>query len=364
MNAVKEKLSHAHAAILLYMVQTGIVIFSLPQIEAYYFGTNGWLAVPIAAAIATANIIFIGLVHRLGQGKSVFELMEQAIPKWLLSPLYAGLIGVWSMLGCLVAKEYILIFQMIAFPTTNPMLFKLIVDLLILYLVTKGIYSIGKAASAFFWLIIWMTLLLLFFIGDFDWKRMTGFVLQGGVDMQQGILTVMLAFLGYELSMLLFPYADRKTKIISATVKGNLLLAFGYTLLGIVSFGFYSVDQLKVMLFPVLDLMAFIVFPFVERLENLFYGVFLFSILITSAMFIWAAAEAGKRIVPRAGSTTLASCIVAINYFVSLLPRTLSDIQLWLRIIGRIELGVAFGLPLFILLLLPFREKPQGQGAS
>lgn len=364
MNAVKEKLSHSHVILLLYMVQTGITLFSLPQIEALYFGTNGWLAVLFAAGIVTANIVVIGLVHRLGQGRSIFDIMEQAVPKWVLSPLYIGLIGVWSMLGCLVAKEYVLILQMMAFPTTNPMLFKVIVDVLILYVITKGIYNIGKTASAFFWLTIWMLLLLLFFVGDFDWKRMTTFILQGGENMRQGMTMMLMAFLGYELSMLLFAYSDDKTKVVSAAFKATVFLTFGYAMLSIIAFGFFSVDQLKNMLFPLLDLMAFVVFPFVERLENLFYGVFLFSILITTAMYLWAAVETGKRIVPRASPKIIAACIVAIAYFVSYFPRTLSEIQAWLMVFGQIELAVAFGLPIFLLLLLAFRMSPRKQGTS
>ena len=238
MRTIKEAMSYAHVVILIYMVQTGVTVFSLPRIEAQYFGTNGWLSVLVCFAAVSANIFVIGLVYRLGKGRSIFELMEQALPKWTLSPLYGILICVWSMLGMLVVKEYVLIFQMMAFPTTNPMLLKLVVDLLILYLVTKGIYNIGKAASVFFWLIIWMLLLLLFFFGDFDWSRMTTFVFQGGEDWRQGFIAIMTAFLGFELCMLLFPYSTRKTKIIRATLAGSGLLTFSYLTLSIVSFFF------------------------------------------------------------------------------------------------------------------------------
>ncbi len=352
MRTIKEAMSYAHVVILIYMVQTGVTVFSLPQIEAQYFGTNGWLSVLVCFAAVTANIFVIGLVYRLGKGKSIFELMEQALPKWMLSPLYCILICVWSMLGMLVAKEYVLIFQMMAFPTTNPMLLKLVVDLLILYLVTKGIYNIGKAASVFFWLIIWMLLLLLFFFGDFDWSRMTTFVFQDGEDRRQGFIAIMTAFLGYELCMLLFPYTNRKSRIIRATLAGSGLLTFSYLTLSIVSFGFFSVRQLKEMMFPVLDLMAYIVFPFVERLENFFYGVFLFSIIVTSTMYLWAATQTAKRYLPRMEDKYLSFVLILLQYAVSFIPETLDEVKQWLGLFGKIELGIAIGLPLFVLALL------------
>lgn len=356
MSTIKEALSFAHVAILVYMTQTGVIVFSLPQIEAQYFGTNGWLSVIICSAIVTMNLLVIGLVYRIGKGKSIFECMEIALPKWTLAPLYIGLICVWSMLGLMVVKEYVLIFQMMAFPTTHPMLLTLIVDLLILYLVTKGIYNIGKAASAFYWLIIWMLLLLLFFIGDFEWSRMTTFVFQGGESLKQGFIAMMTAFLGYELCMLLFPYANRKTKVTRAALMGNGLLTFSYLALSIISFGFFSFQQLKVMLFPLLDLMAYIVFPFVERLENFFYGIFLFSIIVTATMYLWSATEAGKRLFPRMKSKFLSFAFVGLQFGVSFIPDTLDEVKNWLDMIGKIEIGIAFGLPLFILMLLFLRK--------
>jgi len=356
MSTIKEALSFAHVVILMYMTQTGVIVFSLPQIEAQYFGTNGWISVIICSAIVTMNLFVIGLLYRVGKGKSIFESMEQALPKWALTPLYGGLICVWSMLGLMVVKEYVLIFQMMAFPTTHPMLLTLIVDLLILYLVTKGIYNIGKAASAFYWLIIWMLLLLLFFIGDFEWSRLTTFVFQDGESLKQGFIAMMTAFLGYELCMLLFPYTNRQTKVIRAAVTGNGLLTFSYLSLSIIAFGFFSFPQLKVMLFPLLDLMAYIVFPFVERLENFFYGIFLFSIIVTAAMYLWAATETGKRYFPRMDSKFLSFGLVSLQFAVSFIPDTLNEVKSWLDILGKIELGIAFRLPLFVLTLIFLRK--------
>lgn len=359
MSTIKETLSYAQVLILIYMVQTGVIVFSLPQIEAQYFGTNGWLSIILCSAAVTANILVIGLVYLLGKGRSIFELMEQVIPKWTLTPLYGGLIGVWTMIGLMVVKEYVLIFQMMAFPTTHPMLFMLIVDLLILYLVTKGIYNIGKAASLFFWLIIWMLLLLLFFFGEFSWARLTTFLFQGGESWRQGFIAITTAFLGYELCLLLFPYADRKTKLIRATLIGNAMITFSYATLSLVAFGFFSVQQLKNMLIPVLDLMAYIVFPFVERLENFFYGVFLFSIIVTSTMYLWAATEVGRRIVPRIKTKFIAFMLFAAQYAVSFIPDTLNEVKNWLTVFGKIELAIAIGLPLFILMLLIFRKRQE-----
>jgi hypothetical protein len=54
---MKEKLYPVHIAILVYMIQTGVVVFSLPRIMAEAFGYNGWLMVPVFTLIAALNLV-------------------------------------------------------------------------------------------------------------------------------------------------------------------------------------------------------------------------------------------------------------------------------------------------------------------
>ena len=71
--------------------------------------------------------------------------------------------------------------------------------------------------------------------------------------------------------------------------------------------------MLKVMLFPLLDLLAYIKLPFMERIENLFYGFFLFTTIITLVLYFWATGESTQRVFPK----------IKINvhyFFIILLP--------------------------------------------
>lgn len=54
------------------------------------------------------------------------------------------------MIGCLVAKQYAMIYQILIFPTTSEMVLKLFVDVLVFLYVAKGIYTMSKA-NTFLW---------------------------------------------------------------------------------------------------------------------------------------------------------------------------------------------------------------------
>lgn len=334
------------------MIQSGVALFSLPRTLAQAFGYNGWLFLFGYLTLSTFNILLIALVYKLGNRRSIFDILEQSMPKLLLYPIYVLMSIVWLFVGCLVAKEYVFIFQLIAFPSTHPMFFKLLIDILAFMLIVKGIYSISKASTLFYMMTIWMILLLLKFTGDIEWSRYTPYILHGELDLVHGGLKGYSAFLGYELSLLLIPYTAKSNKFTTAVLSGNLMTTIVYLMISIVCFGFYSYEQLSKTKYPVIELLAYLKFPFIERVENLLYGLFLFTVLFTIVMYVWSSVETLKRMVPNAKASTLTIIMFAISFTIAWIPDVLSETESWLYQLSIIEMGIAFGLPLLLITLL------------
>ncbi|MCK9860956.1 GerAB/ArcD/ProY family transporter [Paenibacillus sp. ATY16] len=352
----KEKLSPFHTTILVHMIQTGVMALILPQLLAETFGTNGWITVLGFGLIATINILLIAAVYKLGKGRSIFQILEHSIPKFMLVPVYLALAVVWIMLGCMAGKEYILIFQMYAFPTTDPMEFKFIMDLLVFWLLTKGLYNITKASTVFFGLFVWMFFLLFFFYTDFSWSRLTPFLFKGGHFTYLESLDIYSSLLGYEVVLLMFAYTNRKTKFVKSVLIGNGMTTLTYSYLSIVTFGVYSLEQLKNKAFPVLEMLAYIRFPFMERMENLLYGFVLFTVLFSILMYEWCALEMLKQIFPRLKANFLAFIVMLTCFLVAYIPDTLNEVGDWLSTLSMIECGIAFGLPILLLIVLMFQN--------
>jgi spore germination protein (amino acid permease) len=351
-----EKLSPFHIFILVYMSQAGIVLFTLPRELADHFGTNGWLFLFICFAISTFNIYLVSVIYRLGKGRSIFEILEQSISKSVLYPAYIGIAAVWIMFGCIIGKKYVLLFQLMAFPSVNPMIIKLAVDVLAFLLLIKGIYNISKASTLFFWMTIWLVLLLIAFIPEFSWVRLTPFVFRESHNVLKGGIDIYAAFLGYELCMLFLPYMEKKKSIL-AMYLGNAFLTMIYMSLSLICFGFFSFGQLKKLLFPVLDMLAYIRFPFVERIENLFYGVFLYLILITLLMYLWAGQEAIFRITRKARSPRYTFVVIAITYCISFIPKTLDQVNVWITYLGYMVTAIGFMLPMVVIVVLLIQRR-------
>lgn len=349
---MKEKLNQYHIAILIYMTQSGVVIFSLPRILAENFGTNGWYVLLICGCIVSFNIFLIQLVYRYGQGKSVFDILEARIPRFVLAPIYVSLALFWAYLGCLVGKQYTLIFQMIAFPTTDPTVFKIVFDILVFLLLTKGIYNISKAGTVFFYLTMWMVFVLFFLAEEFSLQRMTPFFGYGATDGLVGWLEVYTAFLGYEVCLFLFPFVAKKTKFIRAVYIGNLMLTIIYLLVSLLSFGFFHIDQLKILTYPLLQILAYIQLPFVERIESVMFTLFLLKVIMTAVVYFWIAEITLTRVFRRIPVIWIDLFIVSFAFGLSLFSRILIEVEQQLRMIGFIQTAIVFTLPVLLLFLI------------
>jgi len=97
-----------------------------------------------------------------------------------------------------------------------------------------------------------------------------------------------------------------------------------------------------------------------ERIENLFYGFFLFSNIISAVAYYWAASQAGSRIVPKLNGKLVGFLIILLGGCVSLIPNTLMETEAWLRNAGYAGFCVAFGLPVVLLGFLLVQKRKGG----
>ncbi|SFC79519.1 spore germination protein (amino acid permease) [Bacillus sp. OV322] len=358
---MKEKLHHIHLVIFIYSIQFGVTIFSLPGMLAREFGSNGWIAIFLIFFVVVLGILLIGACYNLSDGDFLNSL-ENSLPRFLSSFLFLLLAVVWSLYGCVIGKQYIMIFQMITFPTTSPMLLKLGLVVLTYLLVIKDLYNISKISTIIFFITIWMLILLIYPFQEMDLSRYTPFFFKDGGHWIRGSISVFAAFLGYELSLLFFPFVNKESKFVRSLILGNLLTTIIYGIVCVVCYGFFGYSYLKVLLFPFMDLLSNVELPFVQRIENLLFALFFFKVLITVVMYFWGAKECAKRVFKKTSEKRISLIIVALTYIVSFYFQTMEDVNGWLIRLSNIEAAVSFLLPLLGIALLLYRRKRKYYG--
>ncbi|OAS24341.1 GerAB/ArcD/ProY family transporter [Paenibacillus oryzisoli] len=353
---MNEKLNGFQIFILIHMIQVGVGIFSLPRVAAEYFGYNGWLMLVVIAAIVAFNIYLIWIVWKMGKGASIFTIFESLLPGWVVYPIYTVLALTWSFTASLVAKQYVLIFQVTAFPTANPMIFMFFITVLAYLLSIKGIFVISKASTVFFFLVLWMLLLEGTFYNDLELSRYTHYLFKEGKEYWLGAFNLFGSFLGFELCLMLFPYVQPKTRFFTSVQLANVFSFLVYVSVTLICFGFYSLQQLKLIMFPFIDLLAYVKFPFIERAENLLFSFLLLRVLITIVMYHWSASLCLQQIFKTRKIERITLYMMGSMYVISWIPSVLDEVSKWLYIATYFNIAYTFVLPLSLIGILSIQR--------
>ncbi|OCT12335.1 hypothetical protein A8709_31385 [Paenibacillus pectinilyticus] len=359
---MQKKLPFFQTTFLAVYAQSGVTAFTLPRILAERMGTNGWAALLICCLVASANLLLISLVYRSSKGKSIFEIAGASIPRIILIPFFTLVVLLWAILGSLVGKEYILIVSTISLQSVPPFVLYLLFEILIFLLISKGILSISYSATLVFFLLLWSYFLLFYTFDEFSLARMTTFLFKEVDHSVYGWIEIYIAFLGYELVLLLFPHVNEKTHVMRAFQIANLITTLTYLAISFIAFGFFSLHQLQHLKYPMLNMLSYLNLPFVRRIDDFLFNLILFRVLLTNAFYGWAAFQTLKWLLPKSKRTplqiTLPYFILAILAAVALFafPITLEGNETWLNRLGYGEMAVAFFLPILLLICLKLNK--------
>ncbi|MZQ86450.1 GerAB/ArcD/ProY family transporter [Paenibacillus sp. 5J-6] len=344
---MKERLHPLQLSILIYSIQNGLVLYTLPRTTAEYFGTNGWLSIVITFVLVNINILLIAMSYKLGKGRSIFEIIEANVPKWVMFPVYFFIICVWIGMASMIMRDYIFIMKMIFYPTLPAFYFVLFFTLLSFQLLRGGIYQIAKALAVLIIFTLPMIFLLFYLVPEFDFSRFTPFIFKGGTNPFKGTLQVYSAFLGMEVSMLFFPMVENKwTKSLFI---GNFFSTVIYLLVTFMNFGFFSFNQILNDLYPVMTLFEYTEVPFLSRAENLCFCVYAFKVLSTTVIYYWGAQQIFGNMMKNVKPNFWIIFILALGFILALIPNSVLDVAKSLKLLSNCATGIAWGLPIFVL---------------
>jgi spore germination protein (amino acid permease) len=336
------------------MIQSGVVLFSLPRMTAEAFGTNGWLGVIIVYMVVNLNLVLIWSVFKVAKGKSFLEIMS-VIPRWIRLPFYLVLAMIWVTLGSMVMLKYIMILKTLFYPNVSRLLL-MSMGLILCYSILKnGIYHIAKSTVVLFYFTVWTVLLLVFHIPDFSIVRLTPFFFQGEKDLIRGGLGVYTSLVGYELSILFLHMLERKQ--LKALIIGNTITSVIYLGVCFISFGFFSFQMLLEDMYPVVTLIEYISFPVLERVENLIFSLFGLKVLITTVMYLWASREVLESHFPKVKPQWIIITLLVFSLGITIFPKVIRDADRFLEYLAYTEMGLAFLLPGIALIIAYFTTR-------
>lgn len=358
---MKEKLSPFQASILVYLIQSGVTLFTLPRLVAEAFGTNGWIGLIIVSLFVNINLVLIWLVYKISKGKSFFEIIS-ILPKWITLPTNLFIALVWMLLGVFVMVKFSMILKVLFYQNASLFYFYSMGFILSYLLLKKDLYQIAKSTVVLFYFTVWTVFLLAFHLPEFSFIRLTPFLFKGDTDFVQGGLSIFTALLGYELSILFIHMIERKQ--LKSLIAGNSITSIIYLGVTFVSFGFFSFEQLLREMYPVVTLLGYISFPVLERVESFTFSIFGLKVMMTTVMYLWGTKELMQYQFKRIKTNYLLIGIMIISFFVSFIPKVIKDVEQWLKYITYAATAIAFILPILLMIIVLFTRKMNRKPAN
>jgi spore germination protein (amino acid permease) len=352
-----DKLRYLHIIIIIYMIQVGITVFRLPRVLADNFGYNGWIALVVVWAIVSINIWLIGKVYAMSRGREVFQIIDQTVPQLMSYPIYFVLGLFYAFSSVIIAKNYLLIMQMLSYTMININTLVTIFMVLTFILLLSSFHTLVKATVLFFFFTFWIIFLFVYILPDMSLVNFTPFILKGETHLLEGFIQTYAAFLGFEAVLLFFPYVNQQSKFVKGLFMGNLLTGIVYLIIGLLTYGFYSFEHLSVILNPTINLFKYIETPLIQRLENIVFAILMLNVLVTCVFYFWISKELFKHLFPKLREGIISFILVFSTFIVSFYFTSLQMIEETLTIKNYIQVPLVFGIPLLLILFLWVQQK-------
>ncbi|MCD8509528.1 MAG: spore germination protein [Bacillus sp. (in: Bacteria)] len=199
---------------------------------------------------------------------------------------------------------------------------------------------------------IWTVVLLFLAFPEIDILRFTPYIFQGEIDPIRKGIEAYAAFLGYELILFLFPYIEKDKRVTKAIIGGHLISTFIYLGVCLVSFGFYSFEQLKIVLYPTIKYLKFIQTPILERIERLTLSLFVLKVAITVVMYYWVSLQLSARMFTKSNKPWFVFSFILFTFLVTLPFNLYRDVSNVFGYLNLPEIILAFFLPILLLFFI------------
>ncbi|MGZ4112893.1 MAG: GerAB/ArcD/ProY family transporter, partial [Tumebacillaceae bacterium] len=180
-------------------------------------------------------------------------------------------------------------------------------------------------------------------------------------SLMSGTYKASLAALGFELLLIIYPFVQKKKKVLLASSIGIWLTVLLYLIVTVIAIGFMSTGQLKHMLTPTLYMFHFVELPILERVEQLVIAGWSFLVVNVAAAYVWSA---GRYVVSisKWKETSCTLLFVPLLAAVGALPKDTYAVSLYSTNISNIGGILAVGIaPLLLLCAVVLKKRGAGE---
>jgi spore germination protein len=337
----------------------GLGILTLPRLVADVTeSSDGWMSILIAGMLA----IFLAWVA---------AKLASRFPNMTFIT-YTGLIAtkpVAIILTCLmfayffffsayVTRGIAIISKQYLFDETPVEVIALIFILIITYAVAGSRVGLLRLNLLFFPIVlVFLVLLLSFSTGLVELNNLKPFFVTNWTGIYQGAKESIFSLLGFEIILFYISYMNRPKEAPKAAVIGVAIPIVLYVFIYLIVISVFAVEPTRQVMFPTIELAKEIELPgqFFERLESLFFVIWIMTIFNTGSMAFDICIMAVSSIFKNVKKMTWLWVLSPLVYIMAMMPQDLIEYYNFGKYVSYLGLVIVGVIPSLLLIIAKIR---------
>ncbi|WP_186446130.1 GerAB/ArcD/ProY family transporter [Paenibacillus cremeus] len=309
----------------------GLGILTLPRgLTTTVPSSDGWICIVISGVIAMGIAWILAKLSASFPQQTYVEFSARLVGK----PMALGLAALFLVAyicfasyeirgAAEVSKQYL-------FKVTPVEVIGLVFTLVVVYGVCGTRIGLLRLNLLFYPIVFGVFLLMLAMnINTFDWEHLKPMGVSHWKEIALGTKESVFSYLGFEVILFYTAMMNRTEKVAQATVWGVGITMVLYLLLFLFVVGAFSAEATAQLTFPTVELAKEIEVPgaIIERLESLFFTIWLMTIFNSAAMALDICATIVNAFVKVRNPKTVVFFLTPFIYFLAFFPDNLAELS-------------------------------------
>ncbi|WP_226582308.1 GerAB/ArcD/ProY family transporter [Halobacillus litoralis] len=280
---------------LVHSMQVGVGILGFERYLVEKAGFDAWISILIAGVVLH---IILWTIYRLLQngGGDIVHIHKKIFGKYVGGFLSLLFSAYFLMLAFTVIITFIEVIQVWVFPGLNLWAFAFVLICLVYYLVSGGFRVITGICLISVVIGLPIILLKYFPVEAGHTINIYPVISHSAGDILAASKQSMLSFIGLEFLLIYYPFIKNPEKSKKWAHFAVFYTTMLYLISVLVTFVYFSEEQLKQVVWGTIATWKIVEFPFIERFEYVGIAMWLYVVLPNICLGLWGATRIPKRV--------------------------------------------------------------------
>ncbi|WP_026476264.1 GerAB/ArcD/ProY family transporter [Alkaliphilus transvaalensis] len=351
------EISAIQAYIIIVSIMIGTGILNLARVVSEVSKQDAWISVLINGIFIS---LIIGLItYTVGRFP---ELNFLQYCSYLLSKPIGYLISFAYIIYSIAFTATIISFltEMAStwlLPNTPIFIISFIIVITGVYMIQHGLTVLARYNEVIVFLLIPLALLIFVGMPEVRLINLRPVGATGITAILKGVVPSFYAFAGYEVIMIYYPYISNKSKHITKySVLSILLVTIFYTATVISQIALYGHEEIQHVLYPSINYLRAVDFPFIERMELFFTIFWTLTVLGTVGLQYFATSIVLQSVFKNKTTRFFTYLLAPLVFGLSLYPQNTPQVADIGSIIGNLNFFFGILLPIILFIMCIIRE--------